>query len=183
MGLASYVAVDMIVDVEAVEGLLEGSKLLVWIPMRLGLESVAPTHQAPLVHLLGTRYCLGMAGGRPNSALYFVAFRNGHLLYLDPHHPRPAVRAAPEGPLSEEEMQSYQCRSLGQIALGSIDPCFAVGFLLPDRAALPGWRAEMEQITTQDGVPLISFARGAPPSTVSHVVDIDEDLVAIDLGQ
>lgn len=164
---------------KVVDGLFEGNKVLLWIPMRLGLDGISADYVQPLIHLLSTRYCLGMAGGRPNSALYFVGFREGQLLYLDPHHTRPAIKSAEP---TEEDVQTYQCASLGQIALGSIDPCFVVGFLLPDREALQHWRGEMEKIVTDDGVPLMSFTTSgrSDGEATSHAVNIDDDIVAIE---
>lgn len=48
VGLRSYCTVDMAIDVERIAELLMGAKVLVWIPMRLGVETLNPVYIEPM---------------------------------------------------------------------------------------------------------------------------------------
>lgn len=103
MGLRSYCVLDMIVDADTIEKLLEGSKVLVWLPMRLGVESLNDIYVEVVKELLTMPQSVGIAGGRPNSSLYFVGYDGSdpcNLIYLDPHFSRHACTTSQE--LSEE---------------------------------------------------------------------------------
>lgn len=103
MGLRSYCVLDMIVDANAISRLLEGSKVLVWLPMRLGVEGLNNIYVEAVKELLTMPQSVGIAGGRPNSSLYFVGHDGGspcNLIYLDPHFSKLACTTG--GELSEE---------------------------------------------------------------------------------
>jgi cysteine protease ATG4 len=109
----------MTIDLNAISALLVGAKVLVWIPMRLGVDSLNSVYVNPIKELLTNRCTVGVAGydfefdlivrGKPNSALYFIGFDQDELLYLDPHYTRPAVQQ-----LNKEVRQgSYFCHFSG----------------------------------------------------------------------
>ncbi|PJF16659.1 hypothetical protein PSACC_03528 [Paramicrosporidium saccamoebae] len=169
VGLRSYCAVDMTIDLEKIGELLGGAKVLVWIPMRLGVDSLNDVYIGPIKALLGTVTLTSLTvRGRPNSALYFVGFENNDLLYLDPHYPRPAPR------------ENVSCADLGRVAFYSIDPCLVAGFVISDADILAKWTEEIVQIKTAYGDQLFSIK--APASEMEHatVVEIDSDMVEID---
>jgi len=102
IGLRSYCVMDMTVDVSAIARLLDGAKVLVWLPMRLGVDSLNPIYVDAMKKLLGMPQSLGIAGGRPNSSLYFIGYSGETLLYLDPHYCRPCVRATDAQSITDE---------------------------------------------------------------------------------
>lgn len=180
LGLRSYCTLDMTVDLEETRRLLEGSKLLLWIPMRLGVDSLSGSYVTPLKQLFATRFCVGVAGGRPNSALYFIGFENDDLLYLDPHVSRTAVRAFTPEQIDEEDLESYSCGEVRRVGILSIDPCFVVGFVIPDLEAFEGWRREMAEIRTNTGDSIVSFGSPTAFRESTSFIDLEDDLVAVD---
>ncbi len=62
LGLRSYCAVDVTVNVAEVAALLSGAKVLIWIPMRLGLDSLNMIYSEAIQALLSTDYSVGIAG-------------------------------------------------------------------------------------------------------------------------
>lgn len=93
MGLRSCCVLDMTVNADAIGQLLDGSKVLVWLPMRLGVERLNSMYVEVIKMLLSMPQSVGIAGGRPNSSLYFVGYEETDpckLIYLDPHFSRPA---------------------------------------------------------------------------------------------
>lgn len=59
--------------------------LLVLIPLRLGINAVNAEYVEELKEALRDPHCVGIIGGRPHHAIYFVGYRDNVLLGLDPH--------------------------------------------------------------------------------------------------
>ncbi|KAF1771783.1 hypothetical protein GCK72_003612 [Caenorhabditis remanei] len=62
--------------------------LLVMIPLRLGLTSINPCYLPAIQKFFELPQCVGIIGGKPNLAHYFVGIAGTKLFYLDPHHCR-----------------------------------------------------------------------------------------------
>ncbi|KJH44254.1 peptidase family C54 [Dictyocaulus viviparus] len=78
----------------------EWRPLLLLIPLRLGLTSINRCYLPAIEEYFKLESCVGIIGGRPNHALYFIGIagdrgfvspRQFQLLYLDPHYCRPSV--------------------------------------------------------------------------------------------
>lgn len=102
IGLRSYCVMDMTVDISVITKLLDGAKVLIWLPMRLGVDSLNPIYLNAIKKLLKMPQSLGIAGGRPNSSLYFIGYSDEALLYLDPHYCRPCVQATDAQSMTDE---------------------------------------------------------------------------------
>ena len=55
------------------------------VPLRLGLHYIEPEYLESIKTIFDMPQNVGIAGGRENSALYFVGLFENNLLYLDPH--------------------------------------------------------------------------------------------------
>lgn len=90
--LAVHVAMDLQVALDEMPHQKGPWKpLLLFVPMRLGLNGLNPTYQEPLKAVFRHANTVGMIGGKPNSAFYFVGTQGDDILYLDPHFTQPAV--------------------------------------------------------------------------------------------
>ncbi|KAI8515222.1 Cysteine protease atg4a [Branchiostoma belcheri] len=65
--------------------------LMLIIPLRLGLSELNPVYVDCLKACFTLRQTLGMIGGKPNHAHYFIGYVGNSLVYLDPHTTQPAV--------------------------------------------------------------------------------------------
>ncbi|KAJ7232279.1 hypothetical protein C8J57DRAFT_176660 [Mycena rebaudengoi] len=65
--------------------------VLLLLNIRLGLDGVNPVYYETIKMLYTFPQAVGIAGGRPSSSYYFLGVQGDGLLYLDPHHSRPAV--------------------------------------------------------------------------------------------
>jgi len=65
--------------------------LLLIIPLRLGLSEMNPVYKEPLKACLSMKQSVGMIGGTPNHAHYFVGHVGESLFFLDPHTTQAAV--------------------------------------------------------------------------------------------
>jgi len=61
--------------------------VLVIVPLRLGMESVAKEHYKAIKSCFSSEIpqAVGILGGRPNQALYYVGHQDDELIFLDPH--------------------------------------------------------------------------------------------------
>ncbi|PAV55951.1 hypothetical protein WR25_06057 [Diploscapter pachys] len=65
--------------------------LLLIIPLRLGLTTINKVYLPAVQKFFKLETCVGIIGGRPNRALYFVGISGEKLIYLDPHYCRPSI--------------------------------------------------------------------------------------------
>ena len=70
---------------------------------------------------------IGVIGGRPNHALYFIGYTEEELIFLDPH----TTQAA--GVLGKKETEeervtdnTYHTRCSGKISMNQLDPSLAL---------------------------------------------------------
>lgn len=55
------------------------------IPLRLGINEINPVYIESLKKTFQFESSLGVIGGKPNQALYFIGYVGEEVLYLDPH--------------------------------------------------------------------------------------------------
>merc|ERR1719414_724197 len=83
--------------------------VLILVPVRLGSGDKMNRLYVPHVKsLLTTELCVGIIGGRPKHALYFLGFQDDNLLHLDPHLVQDSVNVN----AADFDLNSYHCRSI-----------------------------------------------------------------------
>eukprot|EP00347_Sterkiella_histriomuscorum_P013464 403364614 len=104
--------------------------LMIIMTIRLGLENIEQDYHKALKACFSLRQCVGILGGKPNFALYFVGYQQDHMIFLDPHYVQQALTSDEQ--LKDQELKdTYQSqRSAKKIKMESLDPCIGVGFLI-----------------------------------------------------
>lgn len=104
--------------------------LLLVVPLRLGLSEINPVYIRSLKTCFTFKQSLGVIGGKPNHALYFIGCVGDEVIYLDPHTTQPA------GVVEEKEHEhericdaSYHCEFASRSHILHMDPSVAVCFL------------------------------------------------------
>ncbi|XP_018367548.1 PREDICTED: cysteine protease ATG4B isoform X2 [Trachymyrmex cornetzi] len=103
--------------------------LLLLIPLRLGLSEINPVYINGLKTSFKISQSLGVIGGKPNLALYFIGCVGDEVIYLDPHTTQKS--GSIEDKISEEEIEmdiSYHCKSASRIPITGMDPSVALCF-------------------------------------------------------
>lgn len=103
--------------------------LLLFIPLRLGLSEMNPIYFSGLKNCFKMPQSLGLIGGKPNHASYFIGFMGDELVYLDPHTTQEAGSIAKK--LTEEEVEldkSYHISCAQRMPFEHLDPSLALCF-------------------------------------------------------
>lgn len=134
--LVVYVAMDMMVIIDEVlelclpRGCKQWKPLLLIVPVRLGITTVNPVYLNSLKKSFRYKQSLGIIGGKPNLALYFMGYVGNEIVYLDPHTTQKFGTVGQKE--TEEQIEtdkSYHCRHAARMPILSMDPSVAVNFL------------------------------------------------------
>jgi len=114
--------------------------LLLIIPLRLGLETVNDIYIKPLMEFLSDRHCVGIMGGKPNQAHFFIGSQTTSsggewLLYLDPHTTQPASVTSD----IKEFDNSLHTEQMCWMKANKLDPSLACGFLFQTLGEFDDW--------------------------------------------
>nr|DBA25980.1 TPA: hypothetical protein GDO54_010295 [Pyxicephalus adspersus] len=103
---------------------IQWKPLVLLIPLRLGLSEINEAYIETLKHCFMLPQSLGVIGGRPNSAYYFIGYVGDELIYLDPHTTQLSVEPSDSGDIIDESFhcQHPPCR----MHVSEIDPSIAV---------------------------------------------------------
>lgn len=92
--------------------------------IQIGLDSPNPKYIEIVNEILRSPYSLGMVGGKPAAALYFVGLHNDKYLYLDPHYVQPSTSSSNIDSL----LETFFCPHIKSINNINISPSLALGF-------------------------------------------------------
>lgn len=96
------------------------------IPIRLGVDSLNPVYYSALKKCFEFPQMVGIAGGKPSSSLFFMGVEDDDIIYLDPHHSRPALKN--KSTWTVEDFSSYHCSQPRKLKISALDPCMLIGF-------------------------------------------------------
>lgn len=102
--------------------------VLILVALRLGIDSLHPSYYPALKACFEIPTFVGIAGGRPNSSLYFIGLQGDDMIYLDPHFSRCALETKALSQYSKDEFNTYHCTEPRRINIASLDPSMLLGF-------------------------------------------------------
>lgn len=101
--------------------------LLLIVPLRLGLADINP------IYIDGIKRCfeipgnIGMIGGRPNQALYFIGYVGNEALFLDPHTTQLTGSVGDKMTPAEVSVdETFHQKFAGRIDFKTLDPSLAL---------------------------------------------------------
>lgn len=98
--------------------------LLLIIPLRLGLTDINSVYIESLKKCLSFKHSVGIIGGKPNQAHWFVGYVGEKLIYLDPHTTQVSIDINDH--FSNDD--SFHCPNPCMMNIMELDPSIAVGF-------------------------------------------------------
>lgn len=141
--------------------------LVLLIPLRLGLSDINEAYIETLKQCFMMPQSLGVIGGKPNSAHYFIGFVGEELVYLDPHTTQPSVEPCETGEIQDE---SYHCQHPPcRMHIRELDPSIAVGFFCQTEDDFDDWCAQIRKLSTCRGLPMFELVDSQP----SHLINTE----------
>ncbi|XP_005165980.1 cysteine protease ATG4B isoform X1 [Danio rerio] len=141
--------------------------LVLLIPLRLGLSDINEAYIEPLKQCFMMPQSLGVIGGKPNSAHYFIGFVGDELIYLDPHTTQPAVDPSEDGHFPDD---SYHCQHPPcRMHICELDPSIAAGFFCQTEDDFDDWCAQIRKVSNCRGLPMFELVDSQP----SHLITAD----------
>jgi cysteine protease ATG4 len=99
---------------------------IVFISVRIGIDFISKEYYENIRYLFKCKQCLGIIGGRTNSAYYFIGYNNeGNLLYLDPHITNDSVLDFD----NESIYHNYLNKNIKSMNISNMSTAFTVGFI------------------------------------------------------
>ncbi|KAM5228658.1 LOW QUALITY PROTEIN: cysteine protease ATG4B [Ctenodactylus gundi] len=135
--------------------------LVLLIPLRLGLTDINEAYVETLKHCFMMPQSLGVIGGKPNSAHYFIGYVGEELIYLDPHTTQPAVELTDSCFIPDESFhcQHPPCR----MGIGELDPSIAVGFFCKTEDDFNDWCQQVKKLSLLGGaLPMFELVEQQP---------------------
>ncbi|XP_036865439.2 cysteine protease ATG4B isoform X2 [Manis javanica] len=135
--------------------------LVLLIPLRLGLTDINEAYVETLKHCFMMPQSLGVIGGKPNSAHYFIGYVGEELIYLDPHTTQPAVGLTDSCFIPDE---SFHCQHPpSRMSIGELDPSIAVGFFCKTEDDFNDWCQEVRKLSLLGGaLPMFELVEQQP---------------------
>nr|CAD7461998.1 unnamed protein product [Timema tahoe] len=107
----------------------EWKPLLLIVPLRLGLSDINPVYVQGLKTCFTFKQSLGVIGGKPNHALYFIGCVGNEAVYLDPHTTQLAGLVEDKEQEHERTLDAtYHCQYASRMHILQMDPSVAVCF-------------------------------------------------------
>nr|KAF6336166.1 autophagy related 4B cysteine peptidase [Myotis myotis] len=135
--------------------------LVLLIPLRLGLTDINEAYVETLKGCFMMPQSLGVIGGKPNSAHYFIGYVGEELIYLDPHTTQPAVEFTDSFLIPDE---SFHCQHPpSRMSIGELDPSIAVGFFCKTEDDFNDWCQQVKKLSLLGGaLPMFELVEQQP---------------------
>uniref|UniRef100_A0A9L0S225 Cysteine protease n=1 Tax=Equus caballus TaxID=9796 RepID=A0A9L0S225_HORSE len=135
--------------------------LVLLIPLRLGLTDINEAYVETLKRCFMMPQSLGVIGGKPNSAHYFIGYVGEELIYLDPHTTQPAVEFTDSCFIPDE---SFHCQHPpSRMSIGELDPSIAVGFFCKTEDDFNDWCQQVTMLSLLGGaLPMFELVEQQP---------------------
>ncbi|CAH0381366.1 unnamed protein product [Bemisia tabaci] len=103
--------------------------LILIIPLRLGIAEINPVYVQGVKTCFTFRQSLGVIGGKPNHALYFIGCVGNDVIFLDPHTTQPVGFVQSKEQEHEKKVDcTYHCKHASRLPILHMDPSVAVCF-------------------------------------------------------
>ncbi|KAK9743572.1 Peptidase family C54 [Popillia japonica] len=173
--LAIHVALDNLVIISEIRDLClpkQGNPhllnlwtpLLLIVPLRLGLTEINPIYLNGIQNCFKLKQSLGVIGGKPNLALYFIGCVDNEVIYLDPHTTQRV--GSMENKETEDQIeldQTYHCKRAARMNILAMDPSIAVCFLCKTEAEFIDLCQKIrDEIVTTEKQPLFEICTDKP---------------------
>lgn len=153
-----HVALDNTIATDDIDSLFGGNSdanwkpLLLIIPLRLGLTDINPIYIPALKKCFELVGSLGMIGGRPNQALYFIGYVDDEVIFLDPHTIQRSGSVGTKTSQNEIDYDdTFHQKYAQRIKFTQMDPSLALCFLCKTRLSFDILMDKLKTDVLNDG--------------------------------
>eukprot|EP01117_Protostelium_nocturnum_P008858 TRINITY_DN3175_c0_g1_i1.p1 TRINITY_DN3175_c0_g1~~TRINITY_DN3175_c0_g1_i1.p1 ORF type:complete len:593 (-),score=199.50 TRINITY_DN3175_c0_g1_i1:17-1795(-) len=143
--------------------------IFILIPLRLGLDTLNPVYYDSLCKLFKVPQFLGIIGGKPRAAMFFVACQDANLFYLDPHTVQTSMTAAGTVEGSEFDTNTFHSAIPHKMNITSLDPSLSLGFYCADRSDFEEFWGYAKQLQGEEN-PLFGIQDESPDYRCSTIL-------------
>ena len=99
---------------------------IIYISVRIGLDFISNNYYEQIRNIFNCKQCLGIIGGRTNTAFYFIGYNDqGNLLYLDPHVTMESMFI-----VNNENIYNYYLnKNIKALSISNLSTAFTIGFI------------------------------------------------------
>lgn len=128
--------------------------MLLFIPLRLGLSTFNPLYSKCIKNTFTMKQSLGIIGGRPRHAVWFIGCTGNELICLDPHVTQPTVDLE-----DKFDDNSYHLPLGGskRMHISDIDPSVALCFYFDSEEDFEDWCREVTKLIVPEKQPLFEL--------------------------
>ncbi|GFQ81708.1 cysteine protease ATG4D [Trichonephila clavata] len=119
------------------------TSLILFVSVRLGNDKINQFYIPCLKSLLAYDHCIGIIGGRPKHALYFIGWQDDKLIHMDPHSCQPAIDVEKE----DFNEKSFHSSSIRTMSFSEMDPSCAIGFYFKRKEEFDHFVEKFSEIT------------------------------------
>ncbi|XP_034941002.1 cysteine protease ATG4B isoform X2 [Chelonus insularis] len=154
--------------------------LLLLIPLRLGLSEINPVYINGLKTSFKIPQSLGVIGGKPNLALYFIGCVDDQVIFLDPHTTQKSGCVNQKVDENDVEMDfTYHCKTASRIPITGIDPSVALCFFCATEKEFKSLcRSMQSELIASEKQPLFELC-AERPAHWSPVEDVATEALGI----
>ncbi|XP_054282504.1 cysteine protease ATG4B-like [Macrosteles quadrilineatus] len=134
--------------------------LVLVVPLRLGITDINPVYVQAIKATFTFKQSLGVIGGKPNHALYFIGCVGNDVIFLDPHTTQSIGVVNGKEHQHEWKMDSsYHCNQASRLHILQMDPSVAVSFFCRTEAEFDSLcELIRKHMVTPDGQALIELS-------------------------
>jgi len=177
--LQVYVAMNTALIIsEIMSNSLEPWKpLLLFIPVRLGINEINRLYFESLKACFELEQCAGVIGGRPNHALYFLGYTCDDLICLDPHETQTAMTVGTKSSPDEEEADmSYHTDQFYRWHMDQLDPSISLCFFCDTKESFKDLIQQLQQKVNkpQGGLTMFEIYEKPIEQSLSNLESVDD---------
>lgn len=103
---------------------------IIFVSVRIGLQNIDKEYlnASSIEKIFNIKNNLGIIGGKPNKAFYFIGLCDEGLMYLDPHINQEAIKDKNNLRI-DTNFFTYKVRNIYSIKINQLSPCFTLGFI------------------------------------------------------
>lgn len=133
--------------------------MLLFIPLRLGLANFNPIYSQSIKSTFTMKQSLGILGGRPRHAVWFIGFTGNEFICLDPHVTQPTINLE-----DNFDDSSYHIPLGGskRMHISDIDPSIALCFYFDSESDFEDWCQQVKELIVPEKQPLFELIDERP---------------------